>query len=94
MPTYTNTSCAIATTVHPPAIEYYTIQDISDYIVCYFRFMCSAFLIENAELYQFFLTNGMTVKEFCVKEVDPMGVESDQLQVMERRVFRHCFLLL
>lgn len=56
-------------------------QSITEYVICYLRLMTSAFLQRNAALYEFFL-EGVTMKEFCLRDVEPMAVESDQLQII------------
>lgn len=57
-------------------------QSISDYIVCYLRFIISAYLKRNFEEYQYFISDGSSVPEFCLKEVEPMGIECDHLQII------------
>ena len=54
----------------------------SDYIVCFLRFVISGNLRRNEELFQYFISEGMTVPEFCLKDVEPMGIECDQIQIV------------
>eukprot|EP00397_Hematodinium_sp_SG-2012_P047713 GEMP01054379.1.p1 GENE.GEMP01054379.1~~GEMP01054379.1.p1 ORF type:complete len:263 (+),score=41.61 GEMP01054379.1:106-894(+) len=52
------------------------------YHICYLRCLASAYLKQNAELYQSFLEGYATIAEFCAHEVDPMWREADQLQIL------------
>lgn len=56
-------------------------QSVTEYVICYLRLMTSGFLQRNTALYEFFL-EGVTMKEFCLRDVEPMAVESDQLQII------------
>ncbi|XP_033733788.1 ubiquitin thioesterase OTUB1-like [Pecten maximus] len=57
-------------------------QGTSDYLVVYLRLLVSGYLQKEADFFQNFIEGGRTVKEFCNQEVEPMGKESDHLQVM------------
>ena len=57
-------------------------DSISNYVVCYMRFIISAYLKRNAEEYQNFISDNITVHEFCIREVEPMGIECDHLQII------------
>ena len=50
--------------------------------MCYFRLLISAHLQRNADHFVHFLPAGMSVKQFCAKEVEPMRVESDQYHII------------
>jgi len=56
-------------------------QAVTEYVICYLRLVTSAYLQRHAALYECFL-EGVTVQEFCLREVEPMAVESDQVQVI------------
>ncbi|OWF53351.1 ubiquitin thioesterase OTUB1-like [Mizuhopecten yessoensis] len=62
--------------------ETFNDQGISDYLVVYLRLLVSGYLQKKADFYQNFIEGGRSVKEFCNQEVEPMGKESDHLQVM------------
>lgn len=56
--------------------------DVSDYMVCFMRFLTSAFLRTHTEEYEFFIESGLPMSEFCRTEVEPMKRESDQLSII------------
>ena len=54
----------------------------SDYLVVFLRLITSSHLQKNAEFFQAFIEDGMSVKEFCAHEVEPMYKESDHIHVI------------
>eukprot|EP01096_Ripella_sp_DP13-Kostka_P016344 TRINITY_DN7932_c0_g1_i1.p1 TRINITY_DN7932_c0_g1~~TRINITY_DN7932_c0_g1_i1.p1 ORF type:complete len:267 (+),score=110.98 TRINITY_DN7932_c0_g1_i1:23-802(+) len=57
-------------------------REISDYLVCMGRVLISGSLQRNAEFYEPFLADeSVSIVEFCKREVEPMGTESDTLQI-------------
>ena len=66
-----------------PELPWERINDSSsDYVVCYLRFLVSGYLKRNAEEYQHFMENDLTVHEYCMKEVEPMATECEQLHII------------
>ena len=57
-------------------------SDESDYVVCYLRLLISGHLKRHSNEFQAFLEAGQSVTEFCLKEVEPMAVESDQIHII------------
>ena len=57
-------------------------QSLSDYIIVYLRLLTSARLLENAVFFENFIEDGLTVPEFCHREVEPMAKESDHIHVI------------
>ncbi|XP_060063691.1 ubiquitin thioesterase OTUB1-like [Ylistrum balloti] len=62
--------------------ETFNDQGTSDYLVVYLRLLVSGYLQKEAEFFQNFIEGERSVREFCNQEVEPMGKESDHLQVM------------
>ncbi|XP_029453257.1 ubiquitin thioesterase OTUB2 [Rhinatrema bivittatum] len=56
-------------------------QSCSDSIVQYLRFLSSAFLRNRADFFQHFVEDGMTIKDFCTQDVEPMAMECDHIQI-------------
>ncbi|KAJ0401198.1 hypothetical protein P43SY_007617 [Pythium insidiosum] len=57
----------------------------SEYLVWYMRLLTAGYLKRNAEQFQPFIEGlypGLTVEQFCAAEVEPMGKECDQPQVI------------
>ncbi|KAJ1655388.1 hypothetical protein IWQ61_004850 [Dispira simplex] len=54
----------------------------SNAIVVFLRFITSAYLQQHANDYQPFVKHGMKLKNFCVKFVEALGVESDHIQAI------------
>merc|ERR1712137_1026200 len=57
-------------------------QSISDYVICYLRFIISGYLKRHEDEYQMFISDNCTVAEFCIREVEPMAVECDHIQII------------
>jgi len=57
-------------------------QSVADYLVVYLRILTSAELKSNAEFYQNFIAEQLTVDEFCSLEVEPMYKESDHIHII------------
>ncbi|KAI9333302.1 peptidase C65 Otubain-domain-containing protein [Obelidium mucronatum] len=56
---------------------------ISDTIVCYLRLVTAAELKKNRDLYEAFILDSYpTLDEFIAHQVEPMGVESDQIHIV------------
>uniref|UniRef100_UPI00398F7615 ubiquitin thioesterase OTUB2-like isoform X1 n=1 Tax=Pristiophorus japonicus TaxID=55135 RepID=UPI00398F7615 len=53
----------------------------SDHLVQYLRLLTSAYLQKRSEFFEFFLEGGISVKDFCTQEVEPMAVESDHIHI-------------
>jgi ubiquitin thioesterase protein OTUB1 len=53
----------------------------SNYIVAYMRFLVSGYLKQHAKEYEPFLLEYSSIDEFCRKEVEPLGQESDELHI-------------
>ena len=54
----------------------------SDYLVVFLRLITSAHLQSRADFFQAFIEDGLSVKEFCAHEVEPMYKESDHIHVI------------
>jgi ubiquitin thioesterase protein OTUB1 len=54
----------------------------SEYLVWFARLVCAGFLKRHAERFLPFLQEHASVDEFCAKEVEPMGKECDQVQII------------
>ena len=54
----------------------------SDYLVVFLRLITSCHLQKQAEFFQAFIEDGLSVKEFCAHEVEPMYKESDHIHVI------------
>lgn len=54
----------------------------SDYLVVFLRLVTSSHLQKNADFFAAFIEDGLTVKEFCSTEVEPMFKESDHIHVI------------
>lgn len=54
----------------------------SDYMVVYLRLLTSGKLQEKTEFFMNFIDGGLSVKEFCNQEVEPMGKESDHIHII------------
>ncbi|KAJ3246298.1 hypothetical protein HDU78_007382 [Chytriomyces hyalinus] len=56
---------------------------ISDTIVCYLRLVTAAELKLNRDLYEaFILDSHPTIEDFISHQVEPMGIESDQIHIV------------
>nr|CCA18842.1 ubiquitin thioesterase otubain putative [Albugo laibachii Nc14] len=69
----------------------FTVQDFqteggeSEYLVWYARLLTAGYLKQHAERFRPFIAGlcpGQTVEQFCSAEVEPMGKECDQPQIM------------
>ena len=56
-------------------------QGLSDYLVVFLRLLTSMHLKKEAEFYQNFMEGGVSVNEYCAKEVELMYRESDHIHV-------------
>lgn len=54
---------------------------VSSYLVVYARMIVSGYLQTHCDDFQPFMDDGVPVKDFCSREVDPVGREADHLQV-------------
>lgn len=54
----------------------------SDYLVVFLRLVTSSHLQKNADFFAAFIEDGLSVKEFCSSEVEPMFKESDHIHVI------------
>lgn len=54
-------------------------KDRSNYIVMFARFLTSAYLQENKEMYQFYITEGLTVEQFCRTNIETLDSEADHV---------------
>lgn len=48
-------------------------------MVMYLRFLVSAYLQENRDLYACYIDEALTVDTFCRMEVEPLDVEADNV---------------
>eukprot|EP00056_Hartaetosiga_gracilis_P012842 m.206815 g.206815 ORF g.206815 m.206815 type:complete len:150 (+) comp13758_c0_seq4:330-779(+) len=55
---------------------------ISNYIVTYFRIITGAYMKANPDSFQFFIEGGLSIDQFCASQVDPFGVDCEQLQIL------------
>lgn len=63
-------------------------SEVSDAIVMHLRFVTSAFIRTHAEEYEPFLESIGTMEQFCSREVECMGRESDMIHIIAlTRVF-------
>ncbi|CAN0173864.1 unnamed protein product [Ectocarpus fasciculatus] len=53
-----------------------------EYIVWYCRMLTSGFLKLNADRFLPFLEHTVDMQDFCQREVEPMGKECEQIQIM------------
>ncbi|VDL92103.1 unnamed protein product [Schistocephalus solidus] len=61
--------------------ELFNNQSYSDYYVVFLRLLVSAYIQRNADFYANFIAEGKTVRQFCETEVEPMGLQSDNVHV-------------
>ncbi|XP_072348713.1 ubiquitin thioesterase OTUB2-like isoform X2 [Scyliorhinus torazame] len=54
---------------------------VSDHLVQYLRLLTSAYLQKRSEFFELFLEGGVSVKDFCTQEVEPMAMESDHIHI-------------
>jgi ubiquitin thioesterase protein OTUB1 len=54
----------------------------SDYIVVFLRLVTSCHLQKNSEFFSAFMEDGITIKDFCKSEVEPMYKESDHIHII------------
>ncbi|XP_053211844.1 ubiquitin thioesterase OTUB1-like [Panonychus citri] len=57
-------------------------QGTSDYLVVFMRLLTSGYLQMNQEFYSSFLDSGLTMKNFCSHEVEPLNKESDHIHII------------
>jgi len=63
--------------------EVFSDEGESDYLVWFARLVSAGFLKSNADRFVPFLPfDFVTVQDFCAKEVEPMGKECEQLQII------------
>ncbi|KAL5105303.1 Ubiquitin thioesterase OTUB1 [Taenia crassiceps] len=56
-------------------------QSYSDYYVVFLRLSVSSYMQRNESLYSNFISDDKTVRRFCETEVEPMGLECDNIHV-------------
>ncbi|XP_042194133.1 ubiquitin thioesterase OTUB2 [Callorhinchus milii] len=56
-------------------------RNTSDCLVLYLRLLTSAYLQKKSEFFEYFLEGGMSIKDFCTQEVEPMAMESDHIHI-------------
>ncbi|VDL60779.1 unnamed protein product [Hymenolepis diminuta] len=61
--------------------ERFTNSGYSDYFVVFLRLCVSSYMQQNEDFYVNFITDHRTVKKFCEMEVEPMGLESDNIHM-------------
>nr|VZI20123.1 unnamed protein product [Spirometra erinaceieuropaei] len=61
--------------------ELFNNQSYSDYYVVFLRLLVSAYIQRHADFYANFISEGKTVRQFCETEVEPMGLQSDNVHV-------------
>ncbi|XP_048455879.1 ubiquitin thioesterase OTUB2-like isoform X1 [Rhincodon typus] len=54
---------------------------VSDHLVQYLRLLTSAYLQKRSEFFELFLEGGVSIKDFCTQEVEPMAMESDHIHI-------------
>ncbi|XP_074661076.1 ubiquitin thioesterase OTUB1-like [Tubulanus polymorphus] len=62
-------------------LQIFNNQGCSNYLVVYLRLLVSGYLQKKEEFFTHFVEHGQTVKDFCGKEVEPMGRESDHIHI-------------
>ena len=55
----------------------------SNYIVMFLRFLTSACLQANAELYSCYLEEGKTIEQFRRTEVEPLDIDADNVKIID-----------
>ncbi|KAM7539439.1 hypothetical protein Aperf_G00000056883 [Anoplocephala perfoliata] len=61
--------------------ERFTNPGFSDYYVVFLRLCVSSYMQRNEDFYMNFISGEKTVKKFCETEVEPMGLESDNIHI-------------
>lgn len=54
----------------------------SDYIVVFLRLVTSCHLQQNSDFFSAFMEDGITIRNFCKSEVEPMYKESDHIHII------------
>ncbi|XP_069772289.1 ubiquitin thioesterase OTUB2-like isoform X1 [Narcine bancroftii] len=62
-------------------LDVFNDRGASDHLVQYLRLLTSACLQKQSEFFEFFLEGGISIKDFCAQEVEPMAVESDHIHI-------------
>eukprot|EP00929_Paragymnodinium_shiwhaense_P001050 TRINITY_DN101279_c0_g1_i1.p1 TRINITY_DN101279_c0_g1~~TRINITY_DN101279_c0_g1_i1.p1 ORF type:complete len:273 (-),score=53.00 TRINITY_DN101279_c0_g1_i1:145-963(-) len=70
----------------PPTPEQ-ILEENDGYLICWARILTSAFLKRHKEDYEPFLTSHPDMQTFCSREVDPMNVDADNLQITALSTF-------
>ncbi|XP_070578302.1 ubiquitin thioesterase OTUB1-like [Ptychodera flava] len=66
----------------PELLDTFRDQGLSDYLVVYLRLLTSGQLQKETEFFENFVEGGLSVKDFCNREVEPMGKESDHIHII------------
>lgn len=53
-----------------------------DYYVMYLRFAISAYIRTSGGLFEMYFESDLELKNFCMKEVEPIDAEADQIQII------------
>ncbi|KAH6911978.1 peptidase C65 Otubain-domain-containing protein [Coprinopsis sp. MPI-PUGE-AT-0042] len=56
-------------------------EPVAAYIVYYLRMITSAHIKNNAADYEPFFEDGISARDFCSRQVDPVGIEADHIQM-------------
>eukprot|EP01094_Clydonella_sp_ATCC50884_P004060 TRINITY_DN13138_c0_g1_i1.p1 TRINITY_DN13138_c0_g1~~TRINITY_DN13138_c0_g1_i1.p1 ORF type:complete len:266 (+),score=88.98 TRINITY_DN13138_c0_g1_i1:234-1031(+) len=62
-------------------VEAFNDACVSEYLVCFMRFLTSAFLREHTPEYEMFIESGLPMHEYCRTQVEPMRRESEHLSI-------------
>ncbi|KAJ3065413.1 OTU domain, ubiquitin aldehyde binding [Podochytrium sp. JEL0797] len=63
--------------------EWFEKEYTSDTIVCYLRLVTAGLLKKEADLYEAFILDSYpTLNDFIANQVEPMGIESDQIHIV------------
>lgn len=57
-------------------------EEESNSMVMYLRFLVSAYLQENRDLYSCYIDEALTLDTFCRVEVEPLDVEADNVSII------------
>ena len=56
-------------------------EPVAAYIVYYLRMITSAHIKNNAADYEPFFEDSISARDFCTRQVDPVGIEADHIQM-------------
>ena len=62
-----------------PSMALFLDEERSNYMVMFLRFITSAMLFANKDLYSAYIDEGMTIELFCRTAVEPLDVDADNV---------------